>query len=679
MKVGPINAFDGFPVWYKDENGMRLQLNVDPNDPFSGITSADLPDPSQSVSFPTNYPGEAFYMQVEAEMTTGTGERARLVLALEAAFVNEVPAAGDQIVFGRVRIRIFGLQPNVEYTVSHPYGIDTFFAEPDGDGAGEINFTEDIGGLNGGEFDLAINSRVHPFLQWDPTVEPFAPSGYLGNPAVSHPIVGSLFIDAFGEPQNFFRIEGPGIGIGSPDRSTTPGLDPDNCIETRNFTVLGKISTIAGVEVTRVTYTQSVSSNGLLDVFATSDDTAQTINATGTGIDSTLLEGTEGQYFARVRYTGARPPSAINVSNVSDNPNSIKEVVPVDFISATANYNTDTQELTIVASSSDSLGAPVLSISDFGLGDIVIPVTGISTTNLTFAPSQVTITSAAGGERTIPVTVTGNPNGPIPATANAGVDQSVLINSPVSLNGTNSTGAITSFSWLQLAGTPVTLVEANTATPSFGSPSAPSSLSFELTVDGEGGPSTDTVNVEVIASAPIPIANAGANQIVQQGTTVKLTGSAIGDVTSFQWAQTAGVPVQLTTANTESATFIFPTQPATLTFQLTVQGPGGTSSDSVQISSIPENLTITRAEFRTGDAEWRISGTSDVSGAGVTISIFNGGTLADPLLAQVPVDALGEWAYRVEGSTTLPGVTRAISIQSSSSGTLINVPINLRG
>ena len=29
MKVGPINAFNGFPVWYKDENGLRLQLNFD--------------------------------------------------------------------------------------------------------------------------------------------------------------------------------------------------------------------------------------------------------------------------------------------------------------------------------------------------------------------------------------------------------------------------------------------------------------------------------------------------------------------------------------------------------------------------------------------------------------------------------------------------------------------------
>ena len=34
MKVGPINAFNGFPVWYKDENGLRLQLNVDPTDPI---------------------------------------------------------------------------------------------------------------------------------------------------------------------------------------------------------------------------------------------------------------------------------------------------------------------------------------------------------------------------------------------------------------------------------------------------------------------------------------------------------------------------------------------------------------------------------------------------------------------------------------------------------------------
>ena len=678
MEVGPINAFDGFPVWYKDENDLRLQLNVDPADPFSGITPADLPDPSQPVSFPNNYPEEAFYYQAEAEMTTGTGERARLVLALEAAFVNDLPRTDEQIVFGRVRIRVFGLQPNAEYTVTHPYGVDTFIAEPDGDGFGEINFTEDIGGMNGGDFHLALNSRVHPFLQWDPLVAPSAPEGYIGNPAVLHPIVGSLFIDRFGQPQNFFRVEGPGIGIGSPDRSTTPGIDADNCIETRNFTLLGKISTISGVDVTRATYTQNVSSNGLIDVFATTDDNVQVINVTGSGIDSTLLQGTNGQYFARVRFTGERPPSTITVTNLSDNPNSIKEVVPVDFITAFSNYDTDTQDLTIVATSSDSIVAPTLSISDFGFGELIIPSNGISTTNLPFAPANVTINSTAGGKRSIPVSVTGSPDGPIPVTANAGVDETVIFGSPFTLNGTNSTGLITSFSWTQLSGTPVTLVGADTATPSFTAPDSITTLTFELTVDGEGGPSTDTVSVTVIEFAPIPIANAGPDQTVQQGAIVTLAGSATGEVTTYQWEQISGFPVQLTNANTPTATFTFPTQPVTLSFRLTVRGAGGTSSDVVNVASVSENLTVTRAEFRTRDAEWRISGTSDVLGFGVNISIFIGNGLGGPLLAQVTVDPLGEWEYRVEGSSVQPDETRAISIQSSSGGTLLNIPLNIR-
>lgn len=678
MTVGPINAFDGFPVWYKDENGLRLPLNVDPTDPYSGITPADLPNPALPVSFPDNYPAEAFYFLAEAEMTTGTGERARLVLALEAAFVSEVPRAGDQIVFGRVRIRIFGLQPNAEYTVTHPYGTDTFIAEPDGEGAGEINFTEDIGGLNGGEFEIALNSRIHPFLKWDPNVAPLAPEGYIGDPNVPHPITGSVFVDPFGQPQNIFRIEGPGIGIGSPDRSTTPGLDPDNCIETRLFTILGKISTISGVDVPRVNYTQTDSSGGLLDVFAVSDDTAQSISVSGNGIDTTLLQGINGCYFARVAFTGARPPASITVTNLSDIPNSIKEAVPVDFITASATFDTNTQILTIVASSSDIIGAPALSISDFGIGEIIIPPNGVSTVNLTFAPTQVTINSTGGGSRNIPVAVTGSPDGPIPVTADAGSDQTVIINSNVILNGTNSTGSISSYSWNQLSGTSVALNGADTVTPSFIAPASPATLVFELTVDGEGGPSSDTVMITVLDSTPSPIADAGPDQSVQQGALVTLVGSSTGIVTSYQWQQITGTPVQLSNSDTSTATFRFPTQQATLTFQLTVQGPGGTSSATVQVTSVPENLTVTRAEYRTGDTEWRISGTSNVLQAGASISIFIGSSLNGTLLAQVPVDILGEWEYRVEGSSQLPDQTRAISIQSSSGGTLQNIPLNIR-
>lgn len=680
MIVGPINAFDGFPVWYKDENSLRLRLNVDPTDPLSGITPADLPAPTQPVSFPDNYPEEAFYMQAEAQMTTGTGERARLVLALEAAFVNEVPRIDEQVVFGRVRVRVSGLQPNAEYTVSHPYGVDTFIAEPDpGEpGFGEINFTEDIGGLNGGEFHLALNSRMHPFLQWDPSVAPDAPEGYIGNPAVLHPIVGSLFIDRFGQPQNYFRVEGPGIGIGSPDRSTTPGINADNCIETNNFTLLGTISTISGVDVPRATYTQTVSDCGLIDVFATSDDLAQTINVTGTGINSTLLKGNNGQYFARVHFTGEQAPSSITVTNLSDNPQTSKDVVPVDFITASATYATDTQDLTIIATSSDSINAPTLSIADFGFGELVIPSDGTIATNSSYAPPLVTISSTAGGKRSISVTVTGPPSSPVPATANAGEDATVLIGSIVTLNGTNSSGLISSFNWTQLSGTPVLLVGEDTPTPTFTAPTSTSTLLFELTVDGEGGPSTARVSVNVIESAPIPIANAGQNQIVRQGDIVTLLGDSTGIVTSYQWEQVSGLPVQLTNANTATATFTFPTQSAILSFRLTVQGPGGTSTDDIQVTTFPENLTVTRAEFRTRDSEWRITGTSDVVGPEVIISIYISNGLGGLLLSEVSVDTFGQWVYRVEGASVQPDETRAISIQSSAGGTLINVPLTIR-
>jgi hypothetical protein len=678
LEVGPINALNGFPVWYKDENGLRLQLNVDPNDPFSGITPADLPNPGQPVSFPDNFPSEAFYFAAEAEMETGTGERARLVLALEAAFAAEVPVEGDQMVFGRVRVRVAGLQPNAAYTVTHPYGVDTFIAEPDGDGFGEINFTEDIGTCPL-DFEGALKSRIHPFLQWDPSIPPAAPEGYIGDPNVLHQLTGSVFIDRFGEPQNIFRIEGPGIGIGSPDRSTSPGLNPDNTIETRSFSLLGKISTISGVDVTRTTYTQNGSTGGFIDVFAKSDVTPQQIEVTGTGIVPTMLQGNNGLYFARVAFTGTTPPATVTVTNVGDNdPASVKMAVPVDMVTASAIYDNDTQTLTVEALSSDTINPPELSVRDFGLGDYVIPAGGTLALGLLNVPAYITVQSAAGGEITVPVAVTGGPVNPVGVVANAGPDQTVIIGSDVALNGSNSTGPITAYNWIQTAGTPVTLINADTATPSFTAPETTGILTFELTVQGEGGPSFDTVSIEVVDSTPAPIADAGPDQTVQQGIPVTLAGSAAGEATSFSWQQISGPTVAIINANTPNATFTSPKETAILTFELTVSGPGGSSTDVTQITTLPDSLTITRAEFRTGDSEWRISGTSDVPGPGVTITIYNGNELGGTILAQVEVDPLGEWLYRVEPSETVPDATRSISVQSSSGGSLINIPVTIR-
>lgn len=87
---------------------------------------------------------------------------------------------------------------------------------------------EDIG-LNGG-FNEALKSRIGTFLQWDTG----APAGYIGDPNVDHTIIGGI------NNQNFFRVEGLGIGTGS--------CGP-NCAQTDFFSLMGKQATIAGVVI----------------------------------------------------------------------------------------------------------------------------------------------------------------------------------------------------------------------------------------------------------------------------------------------------------------------------------------------------------------------------------------------------------------------------------------------
>ena len=86
--------------------------------------------------------------------------------------------------------------------------------------------------------------------------------------------------------------------------------------------------------------------------------------------------------------------------------------------------------------------------------------------------------------------------------ANAGPNQVVSQGSLVTLVGTGSSsngGTIVSYLWVQTSGTPVSLNGANTATPTFTAPTAPTSLIFSLTVTDSTGavssPATVTITV----------------------------------------------------------------------------------------------------------------------------------------------------------------------------------------
>ena len=105
-----------------------------------------------------------------------------------------------------------------------------------------------------------------------------------------------------------------------------------------------------------------------------------------------------------------------------------------------------------------------------------------------------------------------------PPIADAGPDQSVSAGAAVTLDGTGSTDSdstIVSYAWTQTAGDTVTLTGANTATPSFTSPStnAQQTLTFQLTVTDDGGfTGTDSVDVQV------------ASQVIESTLNAALTG-----------------------------------------------------------------------------------------------------------------------------------------------------------
>lgn len=205
-ETGPIDPSHGYPAWFSDGGNAAagldpLQLELCLDGPLCLATDF-RPNPAQPLSFPDNFPDEAFWWAGEASIESGNTS-ALLTLAQEAAFVNELPAAGDQVAFSRVRVRVDGLTANATYTVTHPYGTLTLPA----DAAGTINYTEDHGCFDTPcsqqAFGRAANGTVGPFLRWPSG----APEGYIGDPEVEHTVVGSP------TGNNFFRVEGPGVAV----------------------------------------------------------------------------------------------------------------------------------------------------------------------------------------------------------------------------------------------------------------------------------------------------------------------------------------------------------------------------------------------------------------------------------------------------------------------------------
>lgn len=222
--VGPVDPIHGFPQWFQDASGLKLELvtSPDPQAPAAG----ELPSPTQPVQFPGNFPDEALYFMAEARLEAGgAGQagRARVIMALEAAFSGDgLPKADLGVVFARLRVRVDDLSPGTECVVRHPYGETRPLAA---DGRGRIAYTCDLGLAEGNMTRVLVTGQIAPFLAWTNGAAP----GYIGDGVTDHQVTNGPF-------RNHVEIEGTGIGIGSAD-----AVGP-NLIRKDLFTVQGRVA-----------------------------------------------------------------------------------------------------------------------------------------------------------------------------------------------------------------------------------------------------------------------------------------------------------------------------------------------------------------------------------------------------------------------------------------------------
>jgi hypothetical protein len=226
---------DGFPDWYRDENGVKLSQCIDPNDPNCVVLPDATFDPANALHFPDNFPGEFFYTVSDSDIITTPGcngsnpGKAFMRSAVEGTFLNGVPVDKEQMTFGRIRFAVTGgLCPNTDYTFTYPYGQETFTTNANG-GLARARATDDVGCVpvlpdTPCDFSAALSSRVFGgFLRWDPSVAPAAPAGYLGDAATFHKVVGAPF-SLGGSPVNYFKITAAnGDLVGQTDQFTVMG------------------------------------------------------------------------------------------------------------------------------------------------------------------------------------------------------------------------------------------------------------------------------------------------------------------------------------------------------------------------------------------------------------------------------------------------------------------------
>ena len=316
---------------------------------------------------------------------------------------------------------------------------------------------------------------------------------------------------------------------------------------------------------------------------------------------------------------------------------------------------------------------------------------GFTAPSQTAAPIVVRLTARddQGAEDTDDAAITVSSPANRPPVANAGLNRQVAPGAIVSLNGNGSSdpdGDALSFSWTQVSGPAVAIANAAQANASFVAPAAEGAgpVIIRLTVnDGRGGTGTDDliIAISAVTNRP-PRADAGADQQAAAGSTVILNGGGSsdpdGDALTYAWTQVGGIPVSLSNAQQQVASFVAPPGAVTidLPFRLSVtDGRGGAASDDIVVHIIPASTSAPTADAgpdrritSTGPVTLDGSGSSDPAGRPLT---FHWDQIAGPAVTiQNPSSAVATFTPRAVLVETL--FTFQLTV-TSSAGSAVDV------
>lgn len=210
-------------------------------------------------------------------------------------------------------------------------------------------------------------------------------------------------------------------------------------------------------------------------------------------------------------------------------------------------------------------------------------VTGLITGTYVF---QLGINGGSSGNLIdqISVTVTS------PVVANAGANQAIA--SPATsttLDGSLSTGPITSYLWTRISGPNTPAISTPTTVSTTVTGLVAGTYVFQLSVNG--GASTDQMNVTVSAS---PVASAGPDQTITLPTSsVTVNGSGSTGATTYVWSRISGPNTPTITTPTTVSTTITGLIAGVYVFQLSINS--GASTDQLNVTVNPASPVVANA------------------------------------------------------------------------------------